>query len=325
MKKNFRTVKASLIMGLLLISIFAILAPVSSVKAQGGLFGFASIITIEWANVNESGVAVEPLRDFKSYELNVDYSITKGPFGNLIYNLLYIGRRVDIKLELIDYPREWSTVYIPFDTITVSLQRNLNQVIEKSIVIMISVDESAPAYKDGTISIRAYVPKIGMIQAFDKTFQLTLKPAYLGMLNVQPETQHRLIGPMDTAEIPIQVTNLGNGRTKALFRVTSTYEDWMSIVTDQIILEPQQTGTIFLNVKPPKGFGYHDDSRTFIIEYIPTWAEAPEIRGYPEQLSIAIESRGISVIGIEVILPIIILIILVIFAIYYLEKRIRRK
>lgn len=325
MKKNFRTVKASLIMGLLLISVFAILVPASPAKAQGGLLGFASIINVNWANVNESGVAVEPLQEYRSYELKVDYSVTRGPFGKSIYNWLYIGRRVDIKLELIDYPREWSTVFIPFDTITVNLQRNIEQVIQNNIVIMISVDETAPAYKDGTISIRAYVPKIGMIQGFDKTFQLTLKPAFLGMLSVLPETQHKLIGPMDTAEIPIRVTNLGNGRTKALFRVTSVYDDWMSIVTDQIILEPKQTSTIFFNVKPPKGFGYHDESKTFIIEYIPAWAENPEIRAYPEYVSIAIESRGISVIGIEVILPIIILIILIIFAVYYFQNRIRRK
>ena len=80
-----------------------------------------------------------------------------------------------------------------------------------------------------------------------------------------------------------------------------------------------------LTVKPPKGFGYHDDYEGFIIEYTPAWADNPEKRGITQQVSIAIESRGISVIGIEAVLPIIVLIILLIFVVYYLIKRFRRK
>lgn len=325
MRKNFRTIKASLIMGILLVSVVIAMIPNSSVKAQGGLFGYASIVYIDWENVNESDIAVKPLEDFKPYKLRVEYSLTKGPFGNLIYRTLYVGRRVDIKLELIDYPKEWSTVFLPFDTLTVNLPRDINVILKRSITLMISVDETAPAFNSGTISIRATVAKIGMIEKFDQTIQLTFKPDYLPMLDVQPETQHKIIGPMDTAEIPIRVTNLGNARTKAQFRITNLPEDWMAIVTDQIILETQQTGTVFINIKPPKGFGYHDDYETFIIEYIPLWAENVQVRGVTEQISVAVESRGISVIGIEVIIPIIAIIILIIFALYYLYNKMIRK
>jgi hypothetical protein len=324
MKKNFRTVKASLIMGILLISIFAIFLPVSSVKAQGGgLFGYASIVDIWWEGENESGVIVTPYEELIPYTLEVRYSITRGPFGRAIYSLFYTGRRADIKLEIIDYP-EWSNVYLPTNTMTIPLQTNPTKMVERSITIMIGVAEDAPAFLDGTISIRATVPKIGMIQEFDKTIQLPFKPDYLPLIDAQANIQHKLIGPMDTAEIPIRVTNYGNGKTKALFRVTSVPENWGAIVTDQIILEPDQEDTIYLSIKPPKSFGYHDDLNVFTIEFIPAWAENIAIRGLPEQITVLVESRGISVIGIEVILPIIMLIILIIYAIYYVNKRIRR-
>lgn len=323
MRKNFRAVKVSLIMGILLVSVFAIMLPVSSVKAQG-LFGFASVVDIEWLGENES-VIVKPNQEYGLYRLRVTYQITKGPFGGLIYAFLYVGKRVDIKLEIIDFPREWSEVLLPTDTLTFSLRPNLNEIVEKYLTLQISVTEDAPAFRDGKISIRATVNKIGLIREFDKTLQLNFKSDYLPLLGVIPETQHKLIGPMDTAEIPIRVTNLGNARTDAQFRVTNVPEGWIAIVTDKIILETKQTDNIFLTVKPPKSFGYHDEYETIVIEYTPRWAENVQVRGITEIVTVAVESRGISVIGIEVILPIIVLIILVIFAIYYLYKQMKRK
>jgi hypothetical protein len=130
---------------------------------------------------------------------------------------------------------------------------------------------------------------------------------------------------MDTAEIPIRVINLGNARTDAKFKVKNVPKGWIAIVTDKIILETQQTDNIFLTVKPPKGFGYHDEYETIVIEYIPTWAEDVSVRGVTEQITVAVESRGISVIGIEVVVPIIVLLILILFAVYYVYKQMKRK
>ena len=165
-----------------------------------------------------------------------------------------------------------------------------------------------------------------MIEKFDSVVELQIKPDYAPKLNVIAEPQNIMIGPMDTATIPLKVTNLGNGETKVSFIVPNPPVGWMTIVTDQIILAPDQTESVYLTVKPPKGFGYHDDSVTLIIEYTPAWSEDITQKGVTEQVSVAVESRGISVIGIEVVLPIIILILVVIFfAYYYLFKKMRRK
>jgi uncharacterized membrane protein len=324
MKNNFRTVKASLIMGLLLISMFAVLIPTNLVRG-GGLIGFSSLVEIEWKDVHNATLAIKPFEESRPYTLLVTYSLTKGPFGGLLYSSLYAGRRVDIKLNIESYPSEWSTVTMFDNTISFGLPLISTETQEFTHQLLISVDDKAPAFKEGKIAIRVTVDAIGMIQKFDSVIELQIKPDYAPKLNVIAEPQHMIIGPMDTASIPIKVTNLGNGETKISFKVPNPPSGWMTIVTDQIILAPDQTESVYLTVKPPKGFGYHDDSVTLIVEYTPAWSEDIEKKGVTEQVSVGIESRGISVIGIEVILPIIILILLIIFFVYYLLKKMRRK
>jgi hypothetical protein len=253
----------------------------------------------------------------------VIYEVTQGPVGKLLYQTLYVGRAININLEIVDYP-EWSEAYIVYGTITTKLPREDTTYTHQK-TIMISVDENAPAFRNGVIRVKVTVPDEGMVEGFEQILELPFKPDYLGMLKVSPNTQHKKIGPMDTAEIPISVTNLGNGKTKVEFSIKNVPDNWLAIVTDHIILEPGQSGTVFLTVKPPKGFGYHDDYEGFVIEYTPAWAEDINITGETEHVSLAVESRGISVIGIEVILPIIILIVLVIVAIYYFIKKMQKK
>lgn len=322
MKKNLRTVKITLIMGILIVSVFAIMVPVSSVKAQGGLFDFASIININWVNVNESGIPIEPLQEYREYELKIDYSIVKGLFGGLIYNFFYVGRRVDIKLELIDYPREWCTVFIPFDIITFNLQRNPNQVIENNIVIMVSVNEDAPAFKDGTISIRATVPKIGIIDGFSKEFQITFKAAYLPMLSIIPLLGDKIkISPYNETKIPIDITNLGNGRTRVSAEIENASEN-LNVSIEDIILEVKQTKQIFLTVIADHKF----DVESIILKFTPAWSENPELTGKSSSFELSFindrsykEDLGFKI-DITIIITVI-FIILIIISVLLLKRR----
>lgn len=325
MKKNLRTVKTTMIMGILLVSVFAAMVPVSSAK-EGGFFGFAHVVEIQWPNIENDTLAIKPFEESRAYNIEVKYTLVKGPLGKLIYRFLYAGRRVNIQLNIESYPAEWSTVTMFDNTITLGLPQDPAEEKTYQHQILISVDDKAPAFREGKIAIRVTVDAVGMIDSFDEVIELTMRPDYSPQLNVVPETQTKVIGPMDTTEIPIKVTNLGNGQTKVSFKVRNVPEDWMAIVTDFIILDPDQTETVYLTVKPSRGFGYHDETESIIIEYYPAWSENLKYRGVTEQISVSIESRGISVIGIEVILPIIILIALVILVIYYFFfRRMRRK
>jgi len=134
------------------------------------------------------------------------------------------------------------------------------------------------------------------------------------------------IGPMDTAVFPIEVTNLGNARTKVYFEVDSVPEGWIAVVTDDIIIDEGEgsKGTAYLMVRPPKNFGYHDDDASIRVKMTPARAEDTSNIGNSEYVTVIVESRGFSIIGLEAILPIIIVVILLVaIAIWYLKKKIR--
>jgi len=320
MTKNFRSVKATLIMSIFLFSLFAAVVP--STSAAGSLFGLSQYVQIEWTN--PSDMAITPSQDTRSYNFDLTYRVTKGPFGGLIYSLL-VGKAVDIKLDLVKIP-EGCTITLPVNTVTVNLPSNPDTPVIVSISTQISVSDTVPAFVDQEIGIKASIPQVGPIPKYDQTYTLRFKASYLGKLKVNTEKQSILIGPMDSAtSIPIQVTNEGNAQTLAKFNVYDIPEDWSVLVTDHIILDPKETDTIYLTVTPPKGFGYHDDQYTFKIEYTPCWSNDPSKTGAIEQITVAVQSRGLSVIGIEVILPIIILIIVILFIAYIFIKRMLRK
>ena len=330
MKKNFKTVKASITLGILLVSIFMVLGPIASADetdAKGGLISINHSVNVKWANqANASGIAIKPLQGSQPYELTINHKLTKGPLGGAIYSFFYAGQKVDMKVTIEDYPREWSEVTAFSNTLDLSLpEKVLDPSDPLSYTVYISVFDNAPAMQEGKISLRITIPKMGIIGEYDKVIEIPFKADYLPKLQVLAETQQKNIGPMDTTQIPIKVNNLGNGETIVKFNIPDIPEGWRALVTDQVILEPDQTETVFLNVKPPKGFGYHDDVYTFKVEYTPVWSIDQSLKGETSQVTISVESRGVSLIGSEVILPIIILLIVVIYLIYYFIKKYRRE
>jgi hypothetical protein len=76
-------------------------------------------------------------------------------------------------------------------------------------------------------------------------------------------------------------------------------------------------GTAYLTVRPPKGFGYHDDTAGIIVQMTPARAEKTDDQGVSERISVLVESRGFSIIGLEMIVLPIIVILVIIFLIYY--------
>jgi hypothetical protein len=321
MKKNLRTVKTTIIIGILLISVFSIMIPVSSVKAQASLFGYASVVDITWIDANESSVVIKP-HELKSFKLNVAYSITRGPFGRLIYSLFYTGRRADIKLEIIDYP-DWSNVYLPTNTITIPLQTNPTKMVEKSITIMIGVAEDAPAFMEGIITIRATVAKIGFIDGFSKEVQIPFKPDYSPKLNIVPLLGDKIkISPYNESKIPIDIQNLGNGRTRVIAEIENASEN-MNVSIENTIIDVGETKQIFLTVIADHKF----DVESIKLKFTPAWSENPDLKGESSSFILSFindgsykEDLGFKI-DITMIITVIVIIILIIISILLLKRR----
>lgn len=321
--KKLKNVKVSLVAGILLASLFLSIVPTAS--AQGSFVGLSSLARVTWGN--ETKEPIVPRQELAQLDLMVEYEVTKGWFlAGLIYNF-YIGRQVNIKLDILDSP-SWASVSLSQGTLTTSVPQDISDIRDLKTQITISVDPDAPAFAQGNIRIKATVEKVGPIQGYEQTFDLPFQPDYLPLVsNELPETNTKRIGPMDTAVFPIELKNLGNARTKVFLEVTHVPEDWIAVVTDSVILDEgeESTATAYLTVKPPKSFGYHDDDASIRVKITPTYADDTTLQGNAETVTVVVESRGVSVIGIEVILPIIALIIILIVAAFMLYKRYREK
>ena len=113
---------------------------------------------------------------------------------------------------------------------------------------------------------------------------------------MSPKGNTKLIGPTDTAEFPIEIINMGNARTEVIFEIVNVPDRWSAIITDDIIVEEGEGSktTVYLAVKPPKDFGYHDERASISVRYTPMMAENPQFEGKSKPINVLVESRGFT-------------------------------
>ena len=297
MTKHFRTIKASIIMGILLVSVFAAFTPTTS---AGTLIKMSSYVNIYWA-ANETQRPVIPRGEMRQLDLTITYAVTRAAILSQLAFLIYQGRQVNIKVEITDTP-PWCTANLKAGTVTTSIKPEESELFT---TLTLRIDNDAPAFGAGYVKIKASVDKIGMIDPYTQEYSLEFTPAYLPMINAQlPEGNSMKIGPLDTATFPIEVTNMGNARTRIFFEIENIPEDWIAVVTDDITLDEAEgsSGTAYLTIKPPKGFGYHYDEESIRVIMTPARAEDIQNRGESSYVTVIVESRGFSTPGFEAIL-----------------------
>lgn len=318
MKKNFKRVKASIVMIILLGSIFASLIPVTS---AGLLFNLQSVIGVSWSG-NETAEPVVPRGAIRPVDIDVSFVVTRGAFGRLAL-LAYTNKNAFIKLEIVDHS-SWVTATLQTDTIPLPISEEIHY---GKTIVSFQVAEDAPAYGLGFIKIQASVGKLGLIDGYDQTFNLNFVPSYKPLINPDlPSGKSIKIGPMDTAEFPIEIENMGNARTIVYLDVIeeTVPEGWNAIVTSQVTLDEKvgSKSTAYLVVKPPKGFGYHQDEVTIKVSMTPVRADDTSQQGTTIYESFLVESQGVSTYGMEILLPIVLIIIVVLIVVaYILMKR----
>ncbi len=320
MKNKFRSIKATLIMGLILVSVFATVVPISS---AGLLSNLQSFVNVDY----DQSITNDPIKirgTGKAFTLNITYGVTSASLLGISNKFLFAmhkGRTVTLQVELKEYP-EWASVSISsWPTATIQDEKETYPV-----TITVKVNENAPAFGTGDIKLTITVPDVGLIKGVSTEVDIPFSVGYTPVVQHQYlESNTKIIGPMDTAVFPIQLINMGNARTEVRIELTYVPDGWSAIITDNVILEEGEgsKAIIYLTVKPPKSFGYHDDSATINIKYTPYMVEQPEFFGSSKPMNVLVESRGISVIGMEVLVIPIIIIVLVIFLLYYfvLKKR----
>ncbi|MFA5102518.1 MAG: hypothetical protein WC525_05145 [Candidatus Thermoplasmatota archaeon] len=294
MTKRFKAVKASIITGLVLISVLFAVLPTAS---AGLIFDLQSVLTVEWS-ANQTQQPVVPRGALRALDLTISHTVTRGVFGQMMLNV-YTGKTIIINVEVVETP-SWCTATIGQGTLATTVSPGEPTYVKTTLSLQVADD--APAFGLGYIKVIATARKAGLIEGFIQEFTLTFVPDYKPLIQpAYPETNTKKIGPLDTAVFPVQITNLGNARTVVLFTIVDVPSDWNAIVTDQIILEEGEgsSSTAYLVIKPPKNFGYHNDEKTITISMQPVKYDDYSKKGEITYATFLVESRGFSTPGFE--------------------------
>jgi hypothetical protein len=324
MSKNLRILKSTFLIGILFISIFVTVIPMTT-KAQPWNAYF--VVDVNWLD-EEIQKPIIPRDEVKAIKLNVTLQIKTGEtFGQGIYDAYNTGGEYYgiINLRIID-SSPWCSVVI--DQAKVVIPWSRQGYVET--LAYINIDEDAPAYGDGFITIQADVKAAGLVEGIKNEFTLEFIPSFNPILKLKlPESNVKRVDPTTNAVFPIEVENIGNARTKIYFEVVDVHEEWKATITDEIILKEEKGSkeTAFLTVIPPKDTGYHYEEANIRVKMTPARAENIEDTGDPMYASFTVQNRGLSTYGSEQILFIglILFVILIIIVLIFKQIRKRRK
>jgi len=327
MKNNLRALKATLIIAIFLLSILAVFIP-SNYFVSASLFSKEQVVTIDY-DTSDVEDNFNPTQQYY-IDLNLTYSVVAG-LPNLVVGV--IGPRQDalIDLDVVEMD-DWFTATIDTNTVRAEITTG-GKPVKPQPSIQVTLDETAPARKPGKVKVIATCREISafgiVLPKATYEFEIPFVPAYLPIISVEPETNLEQTSPGNLADIKINLENQGNGITFVYMELLDRPKGWLVGLPSKVqlgsaLLEQDSKATVTLTVQPPYGFGYHDDTENIRIKFTPAYyaeqtGETTEGRSTIE--NIGVKSRGFSIVGIEVFLPIIIVIIVAIYLVYYFLTR----
>jgi len=227
-----------------------------------------------------------------------------------------------VELEILDHP---SWCHVALESRVVGI--NVTDRYETKIPIYICLDEDAPGFTQGLIQIKARLLPLNNLLPLTintKIFNLSIIPSYLPIIDVDIDDINTAeIFPDENAVFPIKIKNLGNDNTRVSINVSNLPEGWTAVVTNVLFLEENESDLATLTVKPPKNFGYQEETGIIRLSITPSKASKPSLEGDTMSFGFLVRSKGFSVEG-QGIFPafgIIIFFVIIIIFVSLISKR----
>jgi len=324
MTKDFRRVKTGIIMAIFLVSIFAVFAPTSSAK----IWKVTPIITITAERdqniIPRSGVL----------EINISVSFTLSGLGAdyVQSGSLIANSGLSIQLE-VEEQYDWIDASINNANVEIKISDVGKPWTESSVTL--TVTEKAPAFTQGKVKIIATSQSLSSvlfeIEKVEKTSEVSFEVGYWPVVTYEvPEGNFKEIGPLDTADFPIILTNLANGPTYIGIEVVKMPgDDWSVSVPSSVTLSDSSNeegvdSVVHLSIKPPISFGFHNERESFQIRFTPQFYGStqgrPELIGQSETIQFNVQTVGMSP-GAGFEIPLIITILVILFVGIYLYRK----
>ena len=320
MKKNFRIFKMMIIFGLVLFSLFTILTPDTS----AGIIKVKPLITVTYPPSSEN---IIPNSGVLLIELSTTFKLTG--IGASFVESYSLIKDSPVSIELkVENKESWIDASIDNPLVSMTLQETESQKSQ----LKITVTENAPAFQLGKVTISATSkeqPGLGFgIAKETYLFDVSFIVGYWPVVKYElPKGNLMQIGPLDTADFEIDLDNLGNGVTYVgIEPIDIPGGDWSINIASSVILASavvNKAGTqasVHLIIKPPYGFGFHNDRQTFKVKFSPSYLGKPELIGQEETITFTIQSIGLSP-GAGFEIPLIVIVVVVIGLFIYLYRR----
>jgi len=267
MKKPLTQIKATVILGIFLLSMFVAFA--SNGSAQIGLINYNTVLTVSY-NANEAEESVAPLEDLRSVQLKIQHSNT----GLLSRPLEWISNKYKQEIHLtVGETEDWVTATLTDYVVLADLDLTSTETID-FVSVVIKLTEDAPANSEVVIPIKAVAQEINVagivVHEQEAETLVRFQPQFLPIFNIQPEATLLEVAPGEVARFPINIENQGNGKTEFTFDIKNLPEDWSaSIVTTttvESVKSSDNTKTVYLEVTPSYAFGYHNEQKDIKLE-----------------------------------------------------------
>lgn len=312
MTKTIRTVKASIVMGILLFSLFAVFMP---------LISAAPIKNNAYLQLEYDASAVEknimPLGGSVSIPIKVSYLVT-GVFAAQAvgrFSDMNVPALVDLSVEVTP---EYCTAWVEPNVIKPAITTGWSSV---NANLFVSFSDKAPAMTEVKIQIKMHAKKIASLlyEIGEATAigEVSFTPGYLPTIGITlREGNFKEISPGQTATFNIDIENLGNAKTEVTFRIVDIPKDWSPTIKSSIIIgaavgSENDKATVQLTVQPPYGFGYHNDRKTIGVEITPSYYGDATLVGKTYTEYFTVQSRGFSTPGFEAVFMLIALVAVV--------------
>ncbi len=236
-------------------------------RGLAGNFALESVIYLSW-NASETEEPLEPGGANRSINITVTHQVLVSSFiGRLILLYCLIAHKfVTVTMEIGDIS-SWCAASLSdtelgfpitgdvssqFTTLTIAVNENAPHTVCR-VPIQASVDTMY-----GPFSFLPFVNDNNQTSALD--FWIEYRPCLI----IIPENDSMAVIPNESSYLRISITNAGNARTVVYGSVVYSPPDWITMMTNQIVLEVNMTGYAYLFVVPPISFNGTD---TIILSF----------------------------------------------------------
>jgi len=312
--KKFRVVKASVVMGIFLIGLFAAFMPTST--AASGIFQGNIELTYDADDIPST---IRPESDIARIDLYINHFASG--LGSKFVIPFFSANTVPIELSVEDTP-DWLTVSVAPGVVYPKLGMEKAPTPERAVV-SISLTPNAPAFQTQSIVIIAEHNAIPPIQPAIQKLPIEIKSGYYSNYQYEYPT-FKEIGAGETVTFPIDITGYSNARSRIIFEVIDPAEGWSTSINTEFFLGTtalgeDATGTVNFMIQSPLDFGYHNEVQQFSVR-VKTMAAGHPNEGIDNTtvLQFTVRSRGFSTPGFEVTLTVVALIAIIVI---YRKKR----